>query len=52
VRVQDLYCSYPDYTIDVAAVQAAPEKAQLVLLLLLHPIQCCSSTRTTKTVPR
>ena len=37
VRVQDLYSSYPDYSIDVAAEQAALEKAQLVVLL--HPIQ-------------
>ena len=41
VRVQDLYSSYPDYTIDVAAEQAALEKAQLVVLL--HPIQWYSS---------
>ena len=37
VRVQDLYSSYPDYAIDVAAEQAALEMAQLVALL--HPIQ-------------
>ena len=37
VQVQDLYSSYPDYTIDVAAEQAALEKAQMVVLL--HPIQ-------------
>ena len=37
VQVQDLYSSYPDYTIDVAAEQAALEKVQLVVLL--HPIQ-------------
>ncbi len=37
VRVQDLYTSYPDYAIDVAAEQAALAKAQLVVLL--HPIQ-------------
>ncbi len=37
VQVQDLYSSYPDYTIDVAAEQTALEKAQLVVLL--HPIQ-------------
>ena len=37
VQVQDLYSSYPDYTIDIAAEQAALEKAQLVVLL--HPIQ-------------
>ena len=36
VRVQDLYSSYPDYTIAVAAEQAALEKAQLIVLL--HPI--------------
>ena len=37
VRVQDLYSSYPDFTIDVPAEQAALEKAQLVVLM--HPIQ-------------
>ena len=37
VQVQDLYSSYPDHTTDVAAEQAALEKAQLVVLL--HPIQ-------------
>ncbi|MFN5350655.1 MAG: NAD(P)H-dependent oxidoreductase [Polaromonas sp.] len=37
VKVQDLYSSYPDYTMDVAAEQAALERAQLVVLL--HPIQ-------------
>lgn len=37
VQVQDLYASYPDYSLDVAAEQAALEKAQLVVLL--HPIQ-------------
>ena len=37
VQVQDLYSRYPDYTIDVAAEQAALEKAKLVVLL--HPIQ-------------
>ena len=37
VQVQDLYSSYPDFTIDVPAEQAALEKAQLVVLL--HPIQ-------------
>ena len=37
VQVQDLYSSYPDYTIDVAAEQSAMEKARLVVLL--HPIQ-------------
>ena len=37
VQVQDLYSSYPDYSIDVAAEQKALEQAQLVVLL--HPIQ-------------
>ena len=37
VRVQDLYSSYPDYTIDVHAEQTALARAQLVVLL--HPIQ-------------
>ena len=37
VRVQDLYSSYPDYTIDVQAEQAALVRARLVVLL--HPIQ-------------
>ena len=37
VQVQDLYSSYPDYSIDVAAEQTALEKARLVVLL--HPIQ-------------
>ncbi len=37
VRVQDLYSSYPDYAIDVAAEQAALAQAKLVVLL--HPIQ-------------
>ena len=37
VQVQDLYSSYPDYSIDVAAEQAALAKARLVILL--HPIQ-------------
>lgn len=37
VQVQDLYSSYPDYTMDVATEQTALEKAQLVVLL--HPIQ-------------
>jgi glutathione-regulated potassium-efflux system ancillary protein KefF len=41
LQVQDLYSSYPDYTIDVAAEQAALEKAKLVVLL--HPIQWYSS---------
>ncbi len=35
--VQDLYSSYPDYAIDVAAEQAALARASLVVLL--HPIQ-------------
>ena len=35
--VQDLYSSYPDYAIDVAAEQAALATANLVVLL--HPIQ-------------
>ena len=37
VRVQDLYSSYPDYTINVAAEQTALDQAKLVVLL--HPIQ-------------
>jgi len=37
VAVQDLYSSYPDYAINVAAEQAALARAQLVVLL--HPIQ-------------
>ena len=37
VQVQDLYSSYPDYTIDVAAEQTALAQAKLVVLL--HPIQ-------------
>ena len=37
VRVQDLYASYPDYDIDVAAEQAAAGAAKLIVLL--HPIQ-------------
>ena len=37
VQVQDLYTSYPDYAIDVAAEQVALASAQLVVLL--HPIQ-------------
>lgn len=37
VRVRDLYSSYPDYSIDTAAEQAALGQAQL--LVLLHPIQ-------------
>ncbi len=35
--VQDLYSSYPDYDIDVAAEQAAMARARLIVLL--HPIQ-------------
>jgi glutathione-regulated potassium-efflux system ancillary protein KefF len=37
VQVQDLYGTYPDYDIDIAAEQASAEAAQL--LVLLHPIQ-------------
>ena len=37
VRMQDLYSSYPDYSIDIAREQAALAKASLVVLL--HPIQ-------------
>ncbi|MDB5891745.1 MAG: dehydrogenase [Polaromonas sp.] len=37
VQVRDLYSSYPDYAIDIAAEQVALEKASLVVLL--HPIQ-------------
>lgn len=37
VQVQDLYGSYPDYSIDVQAEQSALTRAQLVVLL--HPIQ-------------
>lgn len=37
VAVQDLYSSYPDYAINVAAEQTAMARAQLVVLL--HPIQ-------------
>ena len=37
VQVQDLYSTYPDYSIDVAAEQKALEQAKLVVLL--HPIQ-------------
>lgn len=37
VRVQDLYGSYPDYSIDVAREQAALSQARLVVLM--HPIQ-------------
>jgi glutathione-regulated potassium-efflux system ancillary protein KefF len=37
VQLQDLYSSYPDYAIDVAAEQSALARARLVVLL--HPIQ-------------
>ena len=37
VALQDLYASYPDYSIDVAHEQALLARAQL--LVLLHPIQ-------------
>ena len=37
VEVRDLYASYPDFVIDVAAEQAALSRATLVVLL--HPIQ-------------
>ena len=37
VQVQDLYSSYPDYSINVAKEQQAMESAHLVVLL--HPIQ-------------
>jgi glutathione-regulated potassium-efflux system ancillary protein KefF len=37
VQVQDLYVSYPDYDIDVAAEQALAQSADLIVLL--HPIQ-------------
>ncbi len=37
VELQDLYSSYPDYSIDVAKEQIALAKARLVVLL--HPIQ-------------
>jgi glutathione-regulated potassium-efflux system ancillary protein KefF len=37
VKVQDLYASYPDYDIDVAAEQSDAEQAGLIVLL--HPIQ-------------
>jgi glutathione-regulated potassium-efflux system ancillary protein KefF len=37
VGLRDLYESYPDYTIDVQAEQAALSAAQLIVLL--HPIQ-------------
>jgi glutathione-regulated potassium-efflux system ancillary protein KefF len=37
VQVQDLYASYPDYSIDVPREQAALARAQL--LVLMHPIQ-------------
>jgi glutathione-regulated potassium-efflux system ancillary protein KefF len=37
VRVQDLYASYADYDIDVAAEQSSARDAKLIVLL--HPIQ-------------
>src|SRR5512143_2599405 len=37
VAVRDLYASYPDYDIDVAAEQDAAQAADLIVLL--HPIQ-------------
>jgi len=37
VQVQDLYASYPDYDIDVAAEQSSARDAKLIVLL--HPIQ-------------
>jgi glutathione-regulated potassium-efflux system ancillary protein KefF len=37
VRVRDLYGSYPDYDIDVAAEQAAVASARMVVLM--HPVQ-------------
>jgi glutathione-regulated potassium-efflux system ancillary protein KefF len=37
VDIQDLYASYPDYDIDVAAEQARAASARMVVLL--HPIQ-------------
>jgi glutathione-regulated potassium-efflux system ancillary protein KefF len=37
VQVQDLYGSYPDYDIDVAAEQSLARDASLIVLL--HPIQ-------------
>ena len=37
VQVRDLYASYPDYDIDIAAEQASVDQAQM--LVLLHPIQ-------------
>ncbi|RYF43308.1 MAG: NAD(P)H dehydrogenase [Comamonadaceae bacterium] len=37
VQLRDLYASYPDYDIDVAAEQAAAGAA--TLLVLLHPVQ-------------
>ncbi|WP_082497773.1 NAD(P)H-dependent oxidoreductase [Pseudorhodoferax sp. Leaf267] len=35
--IQDLYASYPDYSIDVQAEQARAEAARLIVLM--HPIQ-------------
>ena len=37
VHVQDLYASYPDYDIDVAAEQSSARDAALIVLL--HPVQ-------------
>ena len=37
VQVRDLYASYPDFVIDIAAEQAALSRA--ILVVLLHPIQ-------------
>jgi glutathione-regulated potassium-efflux system ancillary protein KefF len=37
VTVRDLYGTYPDYDIDVAAEQARAQAAQLIVLL--HPVQ-------------
>ena len=37
VALQDLYSSYPDYSIDIAKEQSALAQASLVVLL--HPIQ-------------
>lgn len=37
LEIQDLYASYPDYAIDVAAEQARADAAQLIVLM--HPIQ-------------
>jgi len=37
VQVQDLYGSYPDFDLDIAAEQANAQRADLVVLL--HPVQ-------------